>query len=69
MSRIPHNKRKHEDAVNIIQNKGYTINGDFVYDNENSLVDISDKYGYRYLVEFRSIVRDVKQRIVSQEPI
>ena len=66
MSRIPHNKRKHEDAVNIIQNKGYIINGDFVYNNENSLVDISDKYGYRYLVEFRSIVKGVKQRIVSK---
>ena len=66
MSKVPYNKRSYEEVTGIIENQGYTINGDFVYDNNRSKVDISDKYGYRYLVEFRSIVRGVTQRIVSK---
>ena len=62
MSRIPHNKKSYEEVVYTIKNQEYIINGDFKYDNRRSKVDIYDKYGYRYLVEFGSIIKGVKTK-------
>ena len=66
MSKIPHNKKSYKEVIDVIESQGYIINGNFKYDNERSKVDICDKYGYRYLVEFRSIIKGVTQRIVGK---
>ena len=66
MSRIPHNKKSYKEVIDIIEGQGYIINGDFKYDDGRSKVDICDKYGYRYFVEFRSIIKGITQRIVGK---